>query len=396
MPNESIRSVPGPIPAKVRILSIDIVRGLVMIVMALDHVRDFFHSTALTADPLDLQTTTPVLFFTRWITHFCAPTFVFLSGNSAWLSGFGVDKRQHGNFLMKRGLWLIIVDFVVITLFTSFNPNYNLIFLTVFWVIGWSMILTGLLARFASSLILPFGIVLFLAHDLAFLIGKSGSGALDTVIRIFLTGPVVVPLNPDHSILFAYAILPWAGVMFLGYYFGQFIQHKKFVLVTGIVFTLLFILLRVVNVYGDPLPYIPQDGILYNILSFINTSKYPPSLQFLCMTLGPALILLGLTGKNTSAFAKFVSVYGRVPFFYFVSHLLLAHILQVMIFFATGFSFNDINTPGFPFYFRPPGFGLDLGPVYLVWALVVLILYYPCKWFFQYKRKKQYWWLRYM
>ena len=396
MVNESIKMVAGVRPAKERIVSIDIVRGLVMIVMALDHVRDFFHSTALTADPLDLGTTTPVLFFTRWITHFCAPTFVFLSGISASLSSSANNRHHHGSFLVKRGFWLIMVDLVIITLFTSFNPNYNLIFLTVFWAIGWSMILTGLLVRFAPSLNLPLGLLLFFGHDLATLIGIPASGALNTVLRIFLTGPIVVPVNNEHSILFAYAILPWAGVMLVGYYFGRFIHRKKVVLVSGIALTLLFILLRVLNVYGDPRPYVPQSGVLYDILSFINTSKYPPSLQFLCMTLGPALILLGLANRSTSAFSRFVSVYGRVPFFYFVSHLLLAQILHVMIFFATGFSFGDINTPGFPFYFRPPGFGLDLGPVYLVWAFVVLALYYPCKWFYQYKRRKKYWWLRYM
>lgn len=392
----SFEELGGVYPRKDRIISIDFLRGLVMIIMALDHVRDFFHQTALTADPLDLATTTPALFFTRWITHFCAPIFVFLSGVSARISGRGVNDGRHGGFLIKRGLWLVILDLVLITLLTSFNPGYNFIFLTVFWAIGWSMILTGLLLKLSRRLILPLGLLLFFGHNLSALINLPPDGVGGILTRIFFGPPFVLPAGKDHAILFAYAILPWTGVMLLGYYFGQFVTNRRVVLVTGLALIVLFILLRLINLYGDPRPFTPQDNFLYSLMSFVNTTKYPPSLQFLCMTLGPGLLILALIGRSNPGWIRFVSVYGKVPFFYFVAHLLLAHTLQVIAFYASGYSPADIVNPGIPFLFHPVSFGFGLGMTYLVWITVVLALYFPCKWFYRYKRSHHQWWLRYL
>jgi uncharacterized membrane protein len=378
-----------------RIQAIDFLRGLIMIIMALDHVRDFFHISAQTADPLDPATTTPALFFTRWITHFCAPVFVFLSGASAYLSQKEKPISEVTGFLFKRGLWLVVVDGVIMSFALTFDPGYHFVMLTVLWAIGWSMILLGLVLRLSGRIVLPLGLLLFFGHDLFSLVPPSGS-AWNKVLNILFTGRVIMPINANHLVGFFYAILPWTGVMLLGYWFARHIRDKKTILLTGVGLLACFLILRVINGYGDPTAWKTYERIGQTLLSFLNTTKYPPSLQFLTMTLGPALVLLGLFTWKGSGVQRFVSVYGKVPFFYYILHFFLARILIIIAFFLTGHTTAQINDHRSPFLFRPFDFGFSLPVVYLVWMGVVLALYFPCRWFYRYKATHKNWWLRYL
>lgn len=378
-----------------RIASIDKLRGLAMVIMALDHVRDFFHETAMTADPLDVTTTSPILFFTRWITHFCAPVFVFLSGTSAFLYGRNKSNREVGIFLIKRGLWLAIADIILINLVTTYNPTYNFIMLTTFWAIGCSMIVLGLLLLILPRLILPLGLLLLLSHDLL-TTQKFGDTAGGSLMKIFFQGLFIVPVSSTHMIGFLYAILPWTSAMLLGYEFGRYVKNRRTIFLIGAGLTALFLMLRFINMYGDPSPWASQPEGMRTLLSFLNTSKYPPSLQFLCMTLGPALMLLSVLRNDETPAGNFLNTYGRVPFFYFVLHLFLAHLILVGAFYISGRSSSEILDPASPFLFRPKNFGFSLPVVYAVWISVVLLLYYPCIWYNRYKRTHSNWWLKYL
>lgn len=385
-----------------RIASIDILRGIVMIIMALDHTRVFFHKTAMTADPLNADTTTAWLYFTRWITHFCAPTFVFLSGLSAYLSAQKKSKREASGFMIKRGIWLVIVELVVVGFGLNFDPGYHFIILQVIWAIGLSMIILGLLSRISFHLVLITGLVLFFGHNILDHISLPETGTAALIWKILFTSfGTVVPLGNNHFIGIFYAVLPWTGVMLLGYCAGYYFrkgiaaeQRKRFLLVAGISLIALFILLRFVNVYGNPQPWKEQEGALKNVFVFLNTSKYPPSLQYLCMTLGPALLLLYWFENSRGMWTRIVSVYGRVPFFYYILHFYLLHFILVIVFFATNHSGSEIATG--PFFFRPIDFGYGLPVVYLIWMSVVALLYFPSRWFNKYKQEHSQWWLRYL
>jgi uncharacterized membrane protein len=382
-----------------RIHSIDILRGIVMIIMALDHTRDFFHETAFTADPLDVATTTPALYFTRWITHFCAPTFVFLSGVSAYLSSKNKARSDASVFMIKRGIWLIFIEVAVITLGLTFNPLYNLIVWQVIWAIGWSMIFLGILMRFSFNTVLVAGVILFFGHNLLDYATLPQTGLAGNLLKVFLTNSfTTLQISPDRFILVIYAILPWTGIMLLGYCAGYWyrkefsaIKRKQLLLVTGSLLIVLFIILRITNVYGNPTDWDGSD-----LFTFLNTSKYPPSLQYSSMTLGPALILLALLENIKAKWTKVVSVYGRVPFFYYVLHFYLIHTLLVVLFFATGHTSSQIVDPQTPFLFRPALFGYNLWIVYGIWLCIVFALYFPCRWFNRYKETHTQWWLRYL
>ncbi|WP_231425270.1 DUF1624 domain-containing protein [Pedobacter sp. Leaf250] len=385
-----------------RILSIDILRGLVMIIMALDHTRDFFHIEAMTANPLDPQTTTGILFFTRWITHFCAPIFVFLSGLSAYLSSQNKSSEKAGGFLLKRGLWLIIVEIIIISLGLTFNPFYNFVILQVIWVIGWSMILLGLLSRISRNAVLIIGLIIVFGHNIFNLFPAPEDESLGLLLKVFFTAfGTVVPLSSTHLLGVFYAILPWTGIMFIGYGIGNWyskgydaIERKRNLIISGTLSIFLFMFLRFINLYGDPAPRKEYHDAFKNLLSFFNVSKYPPSLQYTCMTIGVALLFLAFTEKMKNWFSRISSIYGAVPFFYYVIHFYLLHTVLVIAFFATGFTSNQIVQ--IPFWFRPNEFGFNLSIVYLIWIAVVAMLYLPCKWFKGYKEKHNQWWLRYV
>lgn len=382
-----------------RITSIDILRGLVMIIMALDHTRDFFHSTAMTANPLDPATTTTALYFTRWITHFCAPTFVFLSGLSAYLSSRNKTKTEASGFLIKRGIWLIIVEITLVTFGLTFNPLFNVFIWQVIWAIGCSMLLLGLLIRISYTAVFITGIVLFAGHNILDYLHLPTTGAAGSLWGIFLTTRgMFLPIGGSHAIGVFYAILPWTGVMLMGYCAGAWFQknypvekRKRLLLISGSSMIVLFILLRYFRGYGDPGVWDKSS-----LFSFLDTSKYPPSLQYCCMTLGPALILMAVMENVRSGWSKIVSVYGRVPFFYYILHFYLIHSLTVIVFFATGHTTAEIIDPQSLFLFRPANFGYDLWVVYVIWIAVVASLYFPCRWFYRYKTQHSQWWLRYL
>jgi len=394
----------NPSGSKQRIASIDILRGLVMLIMAIDHVRDFFNYHH--PEPTDLAITTPILFFTRWITHFCAPTFVFLSGISAYLAGTRRSKKQFSTFLIKRGLWLLAVEFLVITLAITLDPLYHVFILQVIWAIGGSMILLGLLVWLPVPAVAAIGIILVFGHNIFDIVKVHFIE--DTVPgKLLFSGAGFggfIPFSQDRGMLTAYALLPWAGLMFIGYAFGTLyvrgydaVKRRKFLLYAGLGALALFFILRYLNGYGDPAPWSSQKTTALTIISFFNVSKYPPSLVYMCMTIGAALLILSATEKATSKLSAVLVVYGNVPLFYYLCHWFLLKIINVIAFFATGFKVSDINNSHhMPPIFQPDEFGFSLGGVYLIWVLMIILLYFPCRWYSQYKKTHTQWWLSYL
>lgn len=390
---------------KVRIQSIDILRGLIMIIMALDHTRDFFHVTSFTGDPMNPENTYLGLYFTRWITHFCAPTFVFLSGLSAFLSAQKKSDSEAGGFLIKRGFWLLFIEIAIITLGLTFNPFYNFIILQVIWSIGWSMILLGICMKISRKLILPIGLTIFFGHNILNYVSLPPPNTFSgTLIGGLLTaGGTIIPVGKSHFIGMFYTILPWTGAMFLGFSLGKWYQkdfapalRKRNLLLTGISMFVMFLVLRYFNTYGNPFPRQSFDNFAQTAYSFFNVSKYPPSLQYYGMTLGLSLIFLALSENWSNKLTNIFKVYGSVPFFYYVLHFYIIHGLCAVLFFVEGYGAKDIVNPQSPFLFKPDGFGYSLPWVYVIWLAVVASLYQPCVWFRKYKATHRQWWLSYL
>ena len=395
-----------------RIQSIDILRGLVMVIMALDHVRDFFFKgvsagATVATDPTNLATTTPALFFTRWITHFCAPVFVFLAGTSIFLMSQKKSKGKLSIFLMKRGLWLVLVEIIIITFGWRFDPGFHLFILQVIWAIGISMFILGLLIYLPWKVLLILGLFIVFGHNLfdypAVSSGLKGGFFSDLV---YFANFSFYSVWSDHNVVVIYAFLPWTGVMLLGYCFGKLYVkgvdpkwRRKMLVRIGVGLILLFFVLRMMNLYGDPVPWSQQGrGGLFTFLSFLNLNKYPSSLLFLCMTLGPAILLLAFIERTQNWFSRALSVYGRVPMFYYILHFYIIHLIVVINFYISGFTTKDINGPDYIFFFRPPSFGFSLWGVYAVWLFVVIVLYPLCKKYDRYKTAhvKEKWWLSYL
>lgn len=387
---------------KSRIQSIDLLRGLVMIIMALDHTRDFFHPVAFTEDPLNPATTTPILYFTRWITHFCAPVFVFLSGTSAYLQSIRKSKKELSLFLIKRGLWLILIEITVINFAFTFDVHFNVIGLQTIWAIGISMIILGLFIWLPFSIILISGAVIVFGHNLLDLYEKGRETF--SVWYSLLHRPGFYPLGGRYSLFVLYPFLSWAGLMMLGYCFGKLIynnegeQRKKVLLWLGLGVTAFFIIVRIADVYGDPDVLTDTDKPLNSLYSFLEVAKYPPSLLYMCMTIGPAIIFLAFFDKATGAVSRFISVYGRVAFFYYILHFFLIHIISSILFLLRGHTFAEGIYPKGEFpNFLKPGEGYNLSIVYLLWIGIVALLYPLCKWYDGYKtRHKEKWWLSYL
>lgn len=387
-----------------RINSVDLLRGIIMVIMALDHVRDFFHVTAMTKDPLDISTTTTALFFTRWITHYCAPVFTFLAGTSIYLAGLKKTKKQLSVFLFTRGFWLVLVEVVLITFALSFNPAYNIIFLQVIWAIGCSMMLMALIINLPFYLILNLGLIIFFGHNLFDVILRPASGSNNIFLQFFVTGSGnFYPLSSGLTIVFLYKVVPFTGIMILGYCTGTLFKaevtstfRQKALVLAGVAAILLFVIVRFINGYGDPVKWSMQSNGFKSFLSFMNTSKYPPSLLFCCMTIGPALILLAVMEKANSKLATFFITYGRVPFFYYILHFYLIHLLCLVVFYLTGHTNNQIADATSPFFFRPAQFGFSLPVVYAIWIFIVLLMYPLCKWYGNYKLTHRQWWLSYL
>src|ERR1700722_7940025 len=321
------------IPARIR--SIDLLRGLVMIIMALDHTRDYFNADAFIYDPLDLQKTTVLLFFTRWITHFCAPIFVLLAGTSAFISGQRKTKKELSVFLVKRGLWLIFLELTIVNFSWFFNIHFTFILLAVIWTLGICMICLAGLIFLPRKMILCIGIILVAVHNLL-----DHTHFPDNNFMGFLWGFLHdQKMFPEghYNILMAYPILPWIGVMALGYCLGELFssgydpaKRRKLLLTIGSCSLILFVILRGINVYGNLKPWVGQPSAVFSFLSFINVTKYPPSLDYILLTEGIALIFLSLTENISNGLTRFISVYGRVPMFYYLLHIYLIHIVALL------------------------------------------------------------------
>lgn len=380
-----------PLIIRNRITSIDLLRGLVMILMALDHTRDFFHIDAWTKDPLDPETTSLALFFTRWITHYCAPVFVFLAGSSAFLQSLYKSKPELSVFLISRGLWLILIEIIVINFAFSFDPGYHIIALQVIWAIGICMVFLGMLCWLPIKILLPIGLLILFGHNLLnnYENGKANFSFLYSLLHKVGTFPV----TSSRSIFVFYPFLPWLGIMICGFcfssLFGKYEGHKRKAqfMKLGISIFLFFIILRIINLYGDSAAWEKEGSFMRTLFSFFNTEKYPPSLLYTCMTLGPAIFLLGLWDKARGRIASFISVYGRVPFFYYILHFFLIHFLSMLAFFSRGHKLSEgINSKNFLPNFIIPGEGYKLWLVYIIWILIFLSLYPVCAWYDKYKR----------
>ena len=382
-----------------RIESIDIVRGIIMVIMVLDHVRDYFHADSLRFSPEDFSHTTPYIFFTRWITHFCAPVFVFLAGTSAFLSGQRKTKSQLSKFLLTRGLWLIIVELTVVNFAWSFNYKLPFIGLGVIWVIGISMIVLAAVIHLRFKLGLLLGLVLVFGHNLLDPIHFDG------FLWSVLHESKVFQINETRFIRVTYPLLPWIGIMILGYYFGRLYtrdftaeRRKKWLLIMGAGAIALFILIRAIDIYGDPAPWSTQRSATFTLLSFLNTTKYPPSLLYILMTLGPAMLFLALAEKISAVSARAIIHIGRVPMFFYILHLYLIHVFAMFAAGFSGFKWTDMILQRRT-WLDPQlkGYGFSLGVTYLVWVGIILLLYPFCKWYDKYKtRHKGKWWLSYL
>ncbi len=381
---------------RVRIESVDILRGAIMIVMALDHVRDFFGASGL--NPTDPANTTTGLFFTRWITHFCAPVFFLLTGTGAYLSLGRKSTRELSRFLFTRGLWLIFLELVVVRCFgLQFNFDYHLTMLNVLWALGWAMIALSALVYLPAAFVTTFGVVMIATHNLLDPIRSSNP------LWSILHSPNVIFSNPEHILFVAYPLIPWIGVTAAGYGLGQIYRwpsdrRKTFLLRLGMGLTTAFIVLRGSNIYGDPFHWTTQKSAAFTVLSFLNTNKYPPSLLFLLMTLGPAMLFLWAVDGRVHRFLRLALVFGKVPMFYYLLHMPLIHLVAVMVCYArygeVHWMFESSNLAQFPVT-PPPGWGFSLPVVYLIWALVVLTLYPLCRWFAGLKQRRSDAWLSY-
>lgn len=387
-----------------RIESIDLLRGVVMVIMALDHVRDYFHINALTGnDPTNLETTTPELFFTRFVTHFCAPVFVFLAGTSAFLYGQKKTKNQLFKFLFTRGLWLIFVEIFIMSLLWWFDPAYGFINLQVIWAIGICMVFLSLLIYLPWKILLLSGLVIAMGHNLLDTISFEGQ-SMEAILWYALHQGGFANFG-ERFVLFLYPVLPWTGVMVLGYVFGLLYQkdfsvrqREKYLLWLGFGSTGLFLILRLPDFYGDPAPWTEQESSVYSVLSFFNVTKYPPSLLFLLITLGPAFLFLYVTENIKNRITRFLLVFGRVPFFYYVIHVFVIHLTAIIGLLLTGKDWkimiltSEVFSEG-----KLQDYGYSLWVVYLVWIAIVILLYFPSKKYMEYKmRNRDKWWLSYL
>ena len=381
---------------RVRLEAVDVVRGVVMILMAIDHTRDFFGNTSI--NPTAVATTTVPLFFTRWITHFCAPTFFLLTGTGAFLARRRKSTRELSWFLFTRGLWLIFLELVVTRdLGWQFNFNYHVVALIVLWALGWSMITLSALVYLPPAAVGTIGLVMIATHNL--LDSLPWRNWFWSILHV----PNVLVSTPRFSLLEGYPLIPWVGVTAAGYALGQVYswpaeRRRIFLLRFGLTSVALFVVFRFINIYGDPARWSQQRSAVFTVLSFLNTTKYPPSLLFLLMTLGPAILLLWAIDQGTPRWMKPAVIFGRVPMFYYLLHIPLIHMLAIVVCYARYgqvhwmFESNDLGS--FPIT-SPPGWGYSLPAVYLVWLVAVLALYPVCRWFAGVRQRRSDPWLSY-
>jgi uncharacterized membrane protein len=399
-------------PARQRVDSIDLLRGLVMVIMMLDHTRDFFSAEQFQFDPTNLDRTSIALFLTRWITHFCAPVFFFLAGTGAYLRrARGATPRELSWFLVSRGVWLIVLELTIIRALITFDvlPRGVLIGQTI-WALGWSMIALAGLIHLPLRAVGAFGVVMILVHN-AFdgievppcVPGQPVCSVGDMLIRVLhVQGPIV--LSADGPMFLAlYPLIPWIGVMAAGYAFGRLYTmdgeaRRRMLIRLGGAIVVLFVVLRATNLYGDFSKWSAQPrGAAFTVLSFLNLSKYPPSLLYLCMTLGPAILLLAFLERERRGRLGMALVhFGRVPLLFYVLQWIFAHGVAFAAFAATGKPTEAL----FIFHNNPPEVlaraGFPLAIVYVFWIIGVLALYPICKWYADVKRRRNDWWLGYL
>ena len=380
-----------------RLESVDVLRGVIMILMAIDHSRDYFGIPGVS--PTDLAQTTVPLFFTRWITHFCAPVFFLLTGTGAYLSLRRKSVRELSVYLATRGVWLLVLELTVVRcLGFQFNFDYQVTLLNVLWALGWAMIALSGLVWLPAPLVTAFGIAMIAGHNLLDPIRSTSP------LWSILHSPGFVLPGPDHVVFVAYPLIPWIGVTAAGYGLGQIYgwspeRRNALLLRLGLSLSAVFLALRAANVYGDPAPWTAQASGALTMVSFLNATKYPPSLLFLLMTLGPALIFLRAVDGRTPRALRPALTFGRVPMFYFVLHLPLIHLLAVIVCHArygtAHWMFESPDLARFPFT-APPGWGFSLPIVYVIWILVVAGLYPACRWFAAVKQRRTDAWLSYL
>ncbi|HXD34658.1 MAG TPA: heparan-alpha-glucosaminide N-acetyltransferase domain-containing protein [Pyrinomonadaceae bacterium] len=411
-------------PARSRVDSIDLLRGIVMVIMMLDHTRDFAHTGAFMFDPTDLSQTTPALFFTRWITHYCAPVFVFLAGTGIYLQLMrGKSKSELSKFLIKRGLWLIVLELTVVKFGVFFNLDPRFLgFLQVIWVIGVSMIVLAGLIHLPLKVVAGFGLLMIFLHNLLDRIKVEGWGGPGTPVPgvwtklwILLHEPFsFFPVFgfPSPIVMVIYNLIPWVGVMAAGYAFGALYrkevkERRSWLLGLGLISTCLFIFLRALHLYGEHADWSKQKNVVFTALSFLNTTKYPPSLQFLLMTLGPAMLALwwfesdSLKAAHRSILTRLrnaLVTFGRVPLFFYLLQWYTAHLIAVVAGLIVGQPVRYHFLSPLDKFSQPPpqGLGFQLWMVYLFWIGGVLLLYPLCRWFAGVKARRKDWWLSYL
>ena len=390
--------------AKNRIASIDFLRGTIMIIMALDHVRDYLFFGSFYFDPLNLTKTTGAIFFTRWITHFCAPIFLLLTGTSAYLVGQRKSKKELSAFLVKRGLWLILLEMIVTNFGWNFNITFPMIFFITLWALGWGMILLAGLIHLPPKWILAISVILIAGHNALDSIHVAGN-TLPAFGWALLHEQQFFTWHGEQ-LLVGYPLIPFIAITPLGYCLGQLYtapynaeRRKKTLLTLGTSAWLLFIGLRFINVYGDPVKWSVQKNGFFTFLSFININKYPPSLDYVLVTIGAACLFLAFTEKLKNGMVKVVSVYGRVPMFYYLIHIYVIHLVALVASALTPGQDWHIWFLKNPLWFTHDlqGYGFSLPVAYLIWMAVVVALYPLCKRYDAYKQShKNKWWLSYL
>lgn len=394
-----------------RISSIDIARGFVMVIMALDHCRDFLHGWSRTNSPTDLAVTTPLLFFTRWITHFCAPSFVFLAGTSAALAITGSpDPRAVRRWLLRRGLVLILMEFTLFNFGLSFDPKFRLLIFEVIGTIGAGFILLSFLSRLPVRFLLPLSILLIFGLGLLPTAGGMAPPATNEtllalssrILRTVAFSLDAFQLTPHHLFAIAYPVLPWLGIMLAGFITGRWFkkpapERKKLFLRLGLFTLVLFIALRYTNWYGDPGTWSPQKNTVFTLLSFLDVNKYPPSLLFTLMTLGGLFLILAAAELRDNRATRILLVYGRVPLFYFIVHFYLIHGIMFVVLFLQGSHPADLQFGPFQYGRPATGGGIPISGVYAIWIGVVIVMYPLCRWYGHYKAAHpEKTWLRYL
>jgi uncharacterized membrane protein len=374
-----------PSERRARIASVDALRGLVMVIMALDHTRDFFTTTGFS--PRDV--TDPPLFLTRWVTHFCAPTFILLAGLSGFLYGRGKSLEELSRFLLVRGLWLMLLDVTLIKFGWRFEVDFYRLSAGVIFVIGVSMVMLSALIWLPRWCMTILVLVMLAGHNLLDSLRAESPGDASSAWH-FLHEPGLVSLGDSATLYVLYPLIPWVGVMAAGYLLGPVMQVEKgerqrILFSLGAAITVGFVALRATNLYGDPTPWSPQDTWLWTMLSFLNCEKYPPSLLYLMMTLGPAVMLLAWLDETRGRLASFFATFGRVPFFYYVIHIYLIHALAVV----TAFAMTGVLT-------TTPEIDFNLIDVYITWLSVIVLLYPICRWFAHLKQTGSAWWWVYL